>query len=189
MKRFNILLGSLFILFGVVLGISLLTDLRFEFWPFFILIPGLIFELAFFKSPKKSDPGLLVPGGILTVIGLLYFFETLTGWKYSAHTWPVYMLAVAVGLLQLYIFGKREKGLLIPVYILTGIFIIFMVGNMTSIFEYFKYIGPAVIIIIGIVIVLTGRSKQDIEIEYTKETDEPELVSLKSVKKKDEEEE
>lgn len=188
MKRFNILVGSLFILFGVALGISLLTDLKFEFWPFFILIPGLIFELAFFKSPKRSDPGLLVPGGILTVIGLLYFFETLTGWKYSAHTWPVYMFAVAVGLFQLYIFGKKEKGLLIPVYILTGIFIIFMAGSVTSINEYFKYIGPAVIIIIGIVIVFTGRSKDDVQIEYTGETDEPELVESKPSRPKDDSE-
>ena len=138
MKRSNVVVGFLFIIFGVVLGISLLTDLKFEFWPLFVLIPGLVFEISFFSSSKKSDTGVLVPGGILTVIGLLFFFETITDWEYTAHTWPVYLLAVAVGLFQLYIFGKREKGLLVPIGILTGLFAIFTLGSLSSIKNYFR---------------------------------------------------
>ena len=176
MKRTNILVGSLFIIFGIVLGISLLTDLKFEFWPLFILIPGLIFELSFFNSRKKADPGLLVPGGILTVIGLLFFFQTLTDWKYNEHLWPVYMLAVAVGLFQLYIFGGREKGLLIPVGILTGLFVIFTVGSLSTIKDYFRYIGPVVIIIIGVIVLLTGKSKMIPPEKVSEDEDEPVLI-------------
>jgi hypothetical protein len=176
MKRTNILVGSLFIIFGIVLGISLLTNLKFEFWPFFILIPGLIFELSFFNSKKKADPGLLVPGGILTVIGLLFFYQTLTDWKYNEHLWPVFMLAVAVGLFQLYIFGSREKGLLVPVGILTGLFVIFTVGSLSTIKDYFRYIGPLVIIIIGIIVLLTGKSKMIPSVKATEDEDEPILV-------------
>ena len=176
MQKKNIIVGSLFIIFGIILGINLLTDLDFEFWPLFILIPGIVFEVSYFNSRGKASPGLLVPGGILIVIGILFFIETLTKWEYTAYTWPVYMLAVAVGLFQLYVFGKKDKGLLIPISILAGLFVIFTVGNLTAIKEYFMYIGPSVIIIIGIVIIFAGRSARSMEIGQATEDNEPQLI-------------
>ena len=35
-----------------------------------------------------------MPGGILTIIGTLFFFETFTKWNFAEYTWPVYPLAV-----------------------------------------------------------------------------------------------
>jgi hypothetical protein len=161
MKSSNIVIGSLFIIFGILLGISMITDIKFELWPFFVLIPGLIFEVSYFRSRKKSDPGLLVPGGILTVIGLLFFFQTLSGWKFINNSWPVFMLAVAVGLFQLYIFGGREKGLLVPVGILAGLFVIFTVSSFEFLQDYSKYIGPIIIVIVGAIIMLKGKRKKN----------------------------
>jgi len=39
--------------------------------------------------------------------------------------WPIFPIGVAIGLFQLYIFGKREKELLIPIGILSGLSIFF----------------------------------------------------------------
>ena len=120
MKTIRYLVGLLLILIG---GFSLITyifhlnnELIHHLWFLCVLIPGLYFEMNYFQTRK--NPGQLVPGGILTVIGLLFCFEILTRWDYSNYTWPIYLLAVAFGLLQLYLYDHKDKGLLIPITIL-----------------------------------------------------------------------
>lgn len=150
----------LFILLGVF---SLLGRFFNEFiglqnlWPLFILVPGLLFESSYFSS--KKEPGLLVPGGILTTIGLLLLFETFTGWRFSGYTWPIYPLSVAIGLFQLYLYTGRSPGLLIPVGILGGVSIIaFLAMLLKTIFGIlpgwfsFWFLVPVCLIILGIYI-------------------------------------
>lgn len=123
-----ITLGTLFLLrntFG--LEIFSLT----YFWPIFILIPGLLLETSFFFS--NAGVGVLVPGGILISLSLLFFFEILTNWNYADITWPFYIMSVTIGLFQLYIFSKEKKGLIKPVIVL-GIITLFCFGIVF--FEY-----------------------------------------------------
>ena len=117
MKTIRYLVGLLLILIG---GFSLITyifhlnnELIHHLWFLCVLIPGLYFEMNYFQTRK--NPGQLVPGGILTVIGLLFCFEILTRWDYSNYTWPIYLLAVAFGLFQLYLYDHQDNGLLIPI--------------------------------------------------------------------------
>ncbi len=116
----TIFFGILLVVLGVVLLLNALFDWNFlrmdNLWPLFLLVPGLTFEYAFFNNRK--NPGLLVPGGILTVLGLLFFFEVITRWHFSEYTWPVYIFSVAIGLYQLYWFSGKPRGLLVPVFIL-----------------------------------------------------------------------
>jgi hypothetical protein len=77
------LLGLLLIIVGVALfvlkTVFKMTLLNFDssdFWVFIVIILGLSFELSFFITGSK--PGLLVPGGIITTIGLLFLFEVTT---------------------------------------------------------------------------------------------------------------
>lgn len=70
------------------------------------------------KTPEQA--GLLVPGGMFLVLGCLFCFETATGWTYSGMTWPVYIWAPALGLFELWYFGGRKIGVLIPAFILTA---------------------------------------------------------------------
>jgi hypothetical protein len=131
-------------------------------WPLFILVPGLLFESSFFAS--RRDPGVLVPGGILTTIGLLFLFETFTGWRFSEYTWPVYPLSVAIGLFQLYLYTGRNPALLIPVFILGGVSSIAflsmvlsaVLGALPSWFS-FGLIVPVCLIVLGIYIMLRKR--------------------------------
>lgn len=160
MRRSNIMWGSFLIMVGVLFLVSRYYDLEIlrpdNFWPLFILIPGLIFEFGYFASMK--DPGLLVPGGILTTIGTLFLFENMTGWRFAGYTWPVYPFSVAVGLFQLYIFGGREKGLLIPVFILGGVSIVSFCSMMFAWFN-FSLILPIAMIILGLYIILSYHRK------------------------------
>ena len=138
MNRKNYVWGILLI----ELGLILIADKTFAIgffspdkaWPVFILVPGLIFELSFFIS--RRNPGLLVPGGILTTIGLLFFFENFTGWNFSEFTWPIYPLSVAIGLFQLYLFDGRPRGLLVPVFILSTVAIVSFISIINSAFDF-----------------------------------------------------
>lgn len=161
MDKRNVYLGTVLILVGCLLFSNQFFNFNFfsmeYFWPVFVLIPGLVFEAGFFMSGR--NPGLLVPGGILTTIGMLFFFETFTNWRFAEYTWPVYILSVAIGLAQLYVFGIREKGLLIPVVILTLVavvsFVMMVFGGILSWLNY-SMVLPAVMILIGLYI-LVGK--------------------------------
>jgi hypothetical protein len=162
MDKRNIYLGTALIVVGGLLFSNQFFDFNFfsmeYFWPIFVLIPGLVFEGSFFISGRNA--GLLVPGGILTTIGMLFFFETFTNWRFAEYTWPVYILAVAIGLAQLYLFGIRERGLLIPIFILTLIAVVsFVMLVFGSIINWLNYstVLPVVLILIGLYI-LVGKN-------------------------------
>jgi hypothetical protein len=103
MNNRNMSWGIFLILIGGILLVGRLFDFQIYdwnyFWPIFVLIPGLMFEAGYFLSGKA--PGLLVPGGIMTTIGVLFFFESYTNWQFSSITWPIYILSVSIGLYQL----------------------------------------------------------------------------------------
>ena len=152
MKTIRYLVGLLLILIG---GFSLITyifhlnnELIHHLLFLCVLIPGLYFEMNYFQTRK--NPGQLVPGGILTVIGLLFCFEILTRWDYSNYTWPIYLLAVAFGLFQLYLYDHQDKGLLIPITILCLISFLFYL----QLFISSSLLLAIFLIIIGLYILL-----------------------------------
>lgn len=165
MKTKDLFWGLLFILVGAFLLLGKFVSLDFlsigKLWPLFVLVPGLLFEIGYFSDNR--NPGLLVPGGILTTIGLLFLFETYTHWHYSEYTWPVYVLSVAIGLFQLYWFGGRQRGLLIPVFILTLVAAIsFLTMLSNTFFKWFdySYLIAIIFILLGIYMLIKKSKKQ-----------------------------
>ena len=161
-----IILGALFLLRNLniigpiwhYINIGRLFGLIGKFWPsLFLILPGLLFHTGYF-SGRRKDPGLLVPGGILLVLGAAFQINMLFGgWGF---TWPVYIFAVAFGLFELYVFGNRDRGLLIPIGILTGLSVIFFfVFSVKSLlgFNTSSFIVPAVLIGIGLIILFGGK--------------------------------
>lgn len=159
MKKRNLFWGIVL----VALGIFLLSYNLFGFhlrsipklWPFLIILMGAFFEWSYFS--QKKNPGLLVPGGIFLLTGLVFEFEMLTHWSYAEYTWPIYPLAVAFGLFQLYLFSDRPRPLLIPVLILSGVtllaYLTMIFGALSSIVN-FGLIIPLFLILVGLVIML-----------------------------------
>jgi hypothetical protein len=65
--------------------------------------------------------------------------------------WPIFPLGVAIGLLQLYLFGGREKGLLIPIGILGAVSLFFLINNLF--FINFGLVAGIMLMVIGIWII------------------------------------
>lgn len=165
MNKGNSIIGVILITIGALFLVDKYTTLNFMnmtmLWPLFVLIPGLMFEIGYFT--KRDNPGLLVPGGILTVIGATFFVSTVTNWQFSIYMWPMYLIAVAFGLFQLYWFGKKEKALLIPIGILSFISLsayMQMLMNL-SIFKIIRtdFAFPVLLIGIGVLILVSNNKK------------------------------
>ncbi len=156
MKRNNFIPGLLLIGAGILMFAGKLGVLDIGvgvFWPMFLIVPGLIFEFSFFTTGQ--NPGSLVPGGILTVYGLFFFFNILTKWTFMDSLWPVFILGPAIGLLQLYLFGNRARGVLIAASIL-GIISTVMLSFTLFGFAV-DYIAPVLLILLGILILSKGK--------------------------------
>jgi hypothetical protein len=169
-NRNSAVLGLIFILLGIAFLIGNLFGMRFDifdvgfffshFWPLFIIIPGIAFHTAYF-SGKNRDAGVLVPGGILLTIGIVCQISMLFGiW---GAMWPGFILAVAVGLFELYLFGSRDKGLLIPVGILGGLALFSYMFTLPTLVSHNlrPFLLPGFLIILGLSIFLKHRPKSE----------------------------
>ncbi|WP_054950204.1 hypothetical protein [Numidum massiliense] len=131
------------------------------FWPSMFVIPlGLFFHWMYFSLLDRRGVGVLVPGGILLTTGIVFQVATLVdGWSYM---WPGCIFAVAVGLFELYWFGGRHKGLLIPIAILTAVsllfFVVFSVGTLLTHASIAWPIVPIAIMILGIAMLFGRKS-------------------------------
>jgi hypothetical protein len=87
-------IGAMF-LFGQLLGINIIGTL----WPFFIIVPGLLFFIGMVALGKSGAP-LAIPGSIVTMIGLILLFQNVTGlWATWAYAWAlIFPTSVGVGI-------------------------------------------------------------------------------------------
>jgi len=142
------------------LGVTFLLGEIFSYnlvWPAFIAAPAVGLLLLYLFGERS--PGLLVPIGILfTIAGTCFLSALFNLWGVL---WPGFIIAPAVGLFLLYIAGNRDPGLLIPIFILTGIAVIFFsIGTIRLIGSYFKYIAGGALIIAGISTILKKPSSR-----------------------------
>lgn len=158
------IIGFLLILLGALLfaGRDNLLDPGYIFgyyWPSLFVIPlGLLFHWMYAVATNHRAPGLLIPGGILLVSGLVCQVSMLFDlWSYL---WPGFPLAVAFGLLEFYWFGVRNKWLLVPVFILGGTSVIFFaIFALGSIVKWNVIGSSAAVALIAAGFLLAGQRK------------------------------
>ena len=150
----NNILWGFFLLFAggllILANFGIIEIAWDNIWPLFVLIVGIFFEASYFIYRKEA--GLLVPGGILITYGLLFSISAIYGWHLMGDLWPIYPLGVAIGLFQLYLFGGRDKGLMVPVGILGAVSLFFLINNF--LFVDFRLLVGIILVLIGIGIIL-----------------------------------
>lgn len=137
---FLIFIGLFFLIFKAI-GFKVTMSL---IWPIFLLIPGLLFHLFAFRYRIL---GFFIPGGILVTYGLLFLFCGLFGYDSLAYLWPFFILGPGFGLLEFYLFGVREGGVLIASLILITI------GGT---FLFFSLLRSVIPYLIGMILILIG---------------------------------
>lgn len=81
-------------------------------WPMFILLPGLFLEMDYFSKKSTSDPGILIPAGILIGMGIWMLFREFLPLM-DGLTVPVFISVVGASLLQYFVAKPRDRGILV----------------------------------------------------------------------------
>ena len=140
------------ILLGALLLFLNTSDLRFrDLWPLVLIGIGLYFIVLFLSD--RSNYGVLMPASVLLVMGGMFQYCALEGWWMMQMLWPFFLIGPGLRFLLMYAFGKKEAGLLIPGYILTGLGVLFML-----IFAEGWYLWPLLLVAAGVLILLHRRS-------------------------------
>lgn len=149
MQRNQYSLGFIVILAGIVILLGKFGVFEFVagfFWPVFVLAPGLLLHFLFFARMLPS--GVLIPGGILTFYSLMFFFCNIVGWEHMGWLWPGFILGVAVGLYEFYLFDRSHpKGAFTAALVLAIIASVFFC--FTIIFSEGVYFVAVLLIVVG----------------------------------------
>jgi hypothetical protein len=91
-RRGTIVLGLALVILGglALLGRMFSIDLLGLGWPIFVLAPGIILFAAGVAVGGKAGLGLAIPGGIVSMVGLVLTFQSATGlWGTWAYAWAL----------------------------------------------------------------------------------------------------
>ncbi|MCH4890602.1 hypothetical protein EZV73_23675 [Acidaminobacter sp. JC074] len=162
MKKNHSVLGIILLAMGVIALLNTLNIINFSFsiwrlWPLIFLIPGLVFELNYFNN--NGSVGLVIPGGILTTVGLLFMICSIFGYQHMTYLWPWFLGSVGVGLYQFYVFGDRER----PVFWVSFGFLAFAVTSTVLSLLSFRgsFVFLIILIVVGLVLLKESRNKDD----------------------------
>jgi hypothetical protein len=161
--RLNSLIGAVLIGLGAILLLGEIFNFRLGFflWPFFIIVPGLAFFYFMAQGGKNAAP-LAIPGSIITTIGLLLLYQSVTNhWESWAYAWAlIFPTSVGIGLYITGLRGENEAmrrtgqgfirvGLILLV--LGGLFfeMIFQISGART----HRVVWPAILIIAGLYMV------------------------------------
>jgi len=95
-RRGSIVLGAILVVVGLLalLGRQLHVDLVSIGWPLFVLLPGVLLLAGSLFVGGRPGIGLAIPGGIVTMTGLVLAFQNATD---SYQTWAYAWALVAPG--------------------------------------------------------------------------------------------
>ncbi len=150
----NLAFGIFLIILG--LFILLIQNSRFTWgdsWPLIIIAAGLLFFIGFFIN--KINYGLLMPGSILLIIGVLFLYLTQMGWYHMENLWPTFLLAPGIGFFMMCFFGPKKNKLWIPGTILVLLSVIFY----AQFCFYFRY-WPVILILLGLYLIFSQTKKK-----------------------------
>lgn len=160
------IVGIAFVLLGTFLFLNRGEDYGIGtvfayFWPSMFIIPlGLFFHWMYFWITERKYAGLLIPGGILLVTGIVCQISMLfNNWEI---TWPGFIMAPAIGLLEYYWFGDRNKWLLIPINILMVLSLVFFAVLYLGTFMTKLAGNPllaVLLILLGLIIIFIPKKK------------------------------
>lgn len=83
-------LGAILIAVGIIflIGQQVEIDWGAEVWPFYVIAPGLV--LLAFGLTQANGQGLTIGGSIVTIVGLILFYQNLTNhWESWAYAWAL----------------------------------------------------------------------------------------------------
>jgi len=111
MNRGMLILGVGLLVLGVILLIGRLLRIPLGgfLWPFIFIIPGVLLFAYALSSEDRHGEGLSILGSILTILGMVFLAQSLTGlWASWAYAWAL-VAPTSVGIAQLIYGSSKER--------------------------------------------------------------------------------
>ena len=108
-NREALILGGGLLLMGIILLIGRILSIPFGdyMWPFIFIVPGVLVFVSALVSESSSGEGLSILGAILTSLGLIFLFQSVTGlWASWAYIWAL-VAPTSIGVAQM-VYGTRK---------------------------------------------------------------------------------
>lgn len=145
--------GLIFLLFNFIPGMTMRT-----YWPliFFILAAGFYVPPLVIPSARKGLSALFIPGTILLVLGLIFFYNTITlDWISWSFAWLLIPGSVGLGLMAAAWFGGWGEDTVKVGFWMMIISLVFFafVGSLFGAMVL-KVSGPLVLIALGLFFVI-----------------------------------
>jgi len=160
MSKNQYTIGVVFLIAGAVILLGKLGLFAFigtNFWPLFVLIPGILLHVLFFG--RLLPAAVLIPGAILTINALIFFICIAFGWSNMQYLWPFIIIGVAVGLYEYHLFDtSHPKQPLTVAIILTLVAVAFFI--MMILWGWGVYLIAALLIVAGAWMVTFGKKKR-----------------------------
>lgn len=144
------------------------TDFWGTMWPVFPIALGVIFYVVMFAG-GRSTAGFAIPATIITMIGLILFFQNITGfWETWAYAWALIIVAVGLGIYIMGLYTGSESDRRGGVGVMRVGLILFIIFGavMEMIFRNFisgnvmQYLFPALMILVGLYMIFRPRKPQ-----------------------------
>ena len=184
MKKNNssLVIGSIFVLIGAGLLLDRLDIFMFGWTQIYPVIFLLVAAISFFNAVSGQKNSAFW-GGIFAVLGAFFFLRNfdIIDFFWFSEFWPIFLIALGVGFLFLYIFNPKDWGALIPACILLFLGSLFALDSMDLIedafeivFETLSVYWPLALVAIGLSLILnslrtTKKSDNDKPIEELQE--------------------
>ena len=180
-----ILMGAWFLAVQFVPGIEAWME-RIADWPIWVIGPGLIFIAAGLISGVTE---LMIPGSIIGGIGLILYYQTVTGdWQSWAYAWALIVVFVGIGIFLANLFkgklrnGVNEGG---PPF-MTGLILFLIFGSIfRAAFGQSPLLGdywPVLLMAVGLWMLIRPffRRSKKAEVVVTIETDDAEVLEAEA---------
>ena len=169
MRRGAAVLGGVLIVVGAIAlaGRAVSVDLFAVGWPLFVIVPGVLMFAAGVGIGGRAGVALAIPGGIVTMVGLVLAVQAATGlWATWAYAWAL-VAPGGVGLaLVLYGLITRQPDLArvgwpvlatgIGLFLVFGLFFEAVIGLSGSAVAGLEPALAAGLIVVGVVMLLAG---------------------------------
>jgi hypothetical protein len=139
-----------------------------NWWPAFILVPGaamLATGVVSGLGSSRGMAGLVIPGSIVTTVGLILLFANITGrWEIWAYAWTLILASVGFGLLLASRLGAADAragstGLWL---LAIGAATFLVMGGLFEGLIFGRYLTrwwPVGLIVLGVLVLFTDRRK------------------------------
>jgi hypothetical protein len=180
--------GSLLIVFGVLAALQQIFRDVFTWsliWPIVVIVFGGLFFAGMFAGGKGVS-GLAVPGSIITGIGLLLLYQSVTGhWESWSYGWTLIVLFVGIGIYIMGLYagdaGQKAAGRSVMrvgfiLFVIFGAFFELILSNGAAL-RGRNLLFPILLILLGSYIIVTRLglfSGRKSEMEMPASTSEPE---------------